>query len=350
MEFLYSNCPPCKTGKRTFVDAFNNLFVQSTSMDIAVGYVSADSLVELQKLFELNPLDSLRLTIGMHYIERFTKQQYDAAMRLNEFLNRNHCGEVRLVTPFRFHGKMYVGSTRQGPFAGIIGSNNLSSIVDSKVNIFEASAMFTESGVAAEMKAFLDRLNSTSTKNIAELEIEDFMQTNSALEGQEFAEKVSTSEVAEVMAKRTDVSFEIPVKSTPQSNLNAFFGKGREGQNGLVTPRHWYEAELIVSNRITLQPGYPVAKSDTAVFDVVTDDGWKFKCKVSGDFSKNLRSEGDLKILGRWLKGRLEAANALQIGEPVTDETLTRYGRNTFTFTKTTIPNLWYLDFGVKKL
>ena len=348
MEFLYSNCPPCKTGKKTFSDAFNNLFVQSTSMDIAVGYVSADSLVELQKLFELNPLDNLRLTIGMHYLEHFTKQQYDAAVRLNDFLARNRCGEVRLVTPFKFHGKMYVGSTREGPFAGIIGSNNLSSIVDSKVNIFEASALFTETAIAAEMKSFLDQLNTTSTRNLSDLEIDEFTQANSALEGQEFAKKVTAAEVADVLSKRTDISFEIPVKSTPQSNLNAFFGKGREGPNGLVTPRHWYEAELIVSNRITLQPGYPVAKSDSAVFDVITDDGWKFKCKVSGDFSKNLRSEGDLKILGRWLKGRLEAANALHIGEPVTESTLAAYGRNSFTFTKTTLPNLWYLDFGVR--
>lgn len=71
----------------------------------------------------------------------------------------------------------------------------------------------------------------------------------------------------------------------------------------------------------------------------------KFKCKVSGDYSKNFRSENDLKILGKWLKGRLENAGALAVGEKVTQETLRRYGRNTFTLTKTKIPNLWYLDF-----
>ncbi len=84
--------------------------------------------------------------------------------------------------------------------------------------------------------------------------------------------------------------------------LMLFFGKGREAKNGLVKPRHWYEVELIVPKNITEQNGYPKAKTDDAIFDVITDDGWSFKCKVSGDYSKNFRSEGDLKILGKWLK------------------------------------------------
>lgn len=71
--------------------------------------------------------------------------------------------------------------------------------------------------------------------------------------------------------------------------------------------------------------------------------------KVSGDCSKNFRSEGDLKILGKWLKGRLENAGVLSVGDPVTAETLRRYGCSTFTLTKTTRPDIWFLDFGVNK-
>ena len=85
------------------------------------------------------------------------------------------------------------------------------------------------------------------------------------------------------------------------------------------------------------------------MFDVITDDGWSFTCKVSGDYSKNFRSEKDLKILGKWLKGRLENFGVLKAGEPVTSETLEKYGRNTFTLTKTTEENIWFLDFGVGK-
>ena len=138
-------------------------------------------------------------------------------------------------------------------------------------------------------------------------------------------------------------------EDSPHSNLNVFFGKGRESKNGLVKPRHWYEVELIVPKSIAAQNGYPQVSTPDAIFDVVTDDGWSFKCKVSGTNSKNLRSEGDLKILGKWLKGRLENAGVLKVGDPVCKETLERYGRDTFTLTKTTKPGVWYLDFGVKK-
>ncbi|GBR74797.1 hypothetical protein NO1_1910, partial [Candidatus Termititenax aidoneus] len=84
-------------------------------------------------------------------------------------------------------------------------------------------------------------------------------------------------------------------------------------------------------------------------FVVITDDGYKFNCKTSGDYSKNFRSADDLKILGRWIKGRLENRKALKTGEKVSDETLKNYGRNHIQLTKTKIPNTWYLDFGVKK-
>ena len=130
---------------------------------------------------------------------------------------------------------------------------------------------------------------------------------------------------------------------------SAFFGKGRESRNGIVKPRHWYEVELIVPKSVAGQPGYPRSKTPEAEFDVITDDGWKFKCKVSGDYSKNFRSEGDLTILGKWLKGRLENDGVLKVGFPVTAQTLRNYGRSSFSLIKTSLPNIWYLDFGVKK-
>lgn len=76
MEFLFSNFPPVKTGGKTFADTFYTLLHQASGMDIAVGYVSSDSLVELQKTIELNAnIRSLNLIIGMHYFDRFTKVQ-----------------------------------------------------------------------------------------------------------------------------------------------------------------------------------------------------------------------------------------------------------------------------------
>lgn len=353
MEFLFTNYPPVKFSKRTFSDAFYEMIPKATQLDIAVGYVSADSLAELQKTVELNSnIERLNLLVGMHYFDGFTEVQYNAAMGLNHYLLSSQRGGVNLVTAFRYHGKLYSYSNNDGPFAGIIGSNNLSSIVDGGTRIYESSVLLDDKNDASVMNKFITSLSTRASKNISDLDISHFNEENSLLDGQEFVEKATTHEIVDAMRKiQPEFSFEIPIKPyevSPQSNLNVFFGKGRQSRNGLVKPRHWYEVELIVPKEITTRSGYPKSQTESAVFEVITDDGWKFKCKVSGDYSKNFRSEGDLKILGKWLKGRLENKGALKVGEPVTRETLKKYGRDTFTLTKTEIPGLWYLDFGVK--
>lgn len=353
MEFLFTNYPPVKTHYKTFVDAFYGLIPQAVALDIAIGYISSDSLAELQKTVELNSnISSLNLIVGMHYFDRFTKVQYNAATRLNRFLMENKLGGVKLVTAFRYHGKLYSYSNVKGPFAGIIGSNNLSSIVDGGTRVYESSILLNEPVYAKQMKDFIFELQQKATRPLEELEIDTFNDENQLLEGHEFVEKVDSKSIAEVISACTPVTFDIPIKtyeSSPQSNLNVFFGKGRESRNGLVKPRHWYEVELIVPKSVTSMAGYPQSQTEEAVFMVVTDDGWKFSCKVSGDYSKNFRSEGDLKILGKWLKGRLENAGVLKVGDPVTADTLKQYGRSTFTLTKTKKAGIWFLDFGVKR-
>lgn len=349
MNFLLSNYQPIKTTFPTFADAFYELLPQTEQLDIAVGYVTADSLIELQKAVELNNVHKLNLIIGMHYFDLFTPVEYKTAIKLNRFLIDNNIGEVRLVTPFRFHGKLYSFHKKDQTIAGIIGSNNLSSIVDCRNGIYESSLLLNEPTTLCQLDRFICELKDKATDRISELEISEFKTTNILLEGQDFVQKATPEEIATCIAAKTDTIFDIPVKDTPQSNLNVFFGKGRETRStGVIKPRHWYEAEIIVSKTITSQNGYPQAQTDTATFNVITDDGWKFKCKVSGDYSKNFRSEGDLRILGKWLKGRLENAGALSVGEQVTQAVLNEYGRSAFSLTKTTIPNLWYLDFGVR--
>ena len=352
MEFLFSNMPPLRTPFPSFCDKFCELFKCSNALDIAVGYVTTDSLAELQGLMDKNDnMNQLQLIIGMHYFDKFTKPEYEASLELNKYLKNGNRGSVRLVTPFKFHGKMYSFRDNQGRFAGIMGSNNLSSIIDGGARTYESAVVLNDSGDAAQMSSFIKRLTVSSTSCLDELEITDFRPVNKLLEGQEGARKATAEEIAFASSCK-GVSFEIPIKTdeeAPKSNLNAFFGKGRLSvSTGLIKPRHWYEVELIVPREITSQNGYPVSQSDDAIFDVITDDGWCFKCKVSGDCSKNFRSADDLKILGRWLKGRLENKGALKTGRPVTADTMQKYGRSTFTMKKTSKPGLWYLDFGVE--
>ena len=78
--------------------------------------------------------------------------------------------------------------------------------------------------------------------------------------------------------------------------------------------------------------------------------------RTSGDYGKNLRSKDDLTILGRWIKGRMEANGALKSGELLTSSSLDSYGRNSITLTQTSLEeddtengklSVWYADFGV---
>lgn len=346
MEFLHSNFPPLKTPSKTFSDVFDELLFQSDKIRIASGYITADSIAELQRTIELNNKPKVELIIGMHYFDGFTRKEYQASIDFNNFLSNGGMGGVFLSTAFKYHGKAYSFSKYDAPFASIIGSNNLSSITEYS-RVYETSLLFYDMTKNVELDHFITGLINVC-KPLSACSITSFKEYNKLLEGHEDVEQADISIIKSLGLSSTN--FKIPLKageSYSRSNLNVFFGKGREDKRGLVKPRHWYEIELIVPSEITSRPQYPQANSVNSIFDVITDDGWKFKCKVSGDYSKNLRSEGNLKILGKWIKGRLENAGALKVGELVTEETLRKYGRSDFDLIKTDTQNLWYLDFGV---
>ena len=118
-------------------------------------------------------------------------------------------------------------------------------------------------------------------------------------------------------------TFNINLKCKPKSNLNVYHGKGRVNfLKGYTIPRPWYEVEIIVPKKITDQNGFPYKRA----FKVITDDGFMFDCKTSGTNSKNFRSKGDLQILGYWIKGRLEDANIISIGDLINEDHLKNMG------------------------
>jgi hypothetical protein len=345
MEFLFSNFPPLKTDYKTFHDKFDELIYECDELKIASGFITADSIAELKKIIEYNSKPKLQLLIGMHYFSGFTRKEYQATQYLNEFLLNKKCGEVFVSTAFKFHGKLYSFGKKNTPFAGIIGSNNLSSITEFS-RVYESSVICREKTDTIELNSFINKLINVSTP-FSECKVETFKEFNSLLENHESVKKIDA-----ITNINSATTFKIPLKATDdhlKSNLNCYFGKGRVDKRGLIKPRHWYEIELIVPKEITSKKEYPKADSKNSIFEVITDDGWQFNCKVSGDYSKNFRSEGDLKILGKWIKGRMENAGALNIGEPVTEETLRKYGRDHFDFVKMDRTNAWYLDFGVRK-
>ncbi|HYG83403.1 MAG TPA: restriction endonuclease PLD domain-containing protein [Verrucomicrobiae bacterium] len=351
MSLLLSNLSPLRTQFKTYTKIFRDLLEDSDQIHIASGYISTDSAVDLKSIIEANGGPRLELCVGMHYFDGLSVAQLDALRSLDETLRNNNLGQVYMVTTFPFHGKLVAFSKNETLLGSILGSSNLTNIVDGQRQ-YEADYLFNNADATApEIKSFIKDLIDISARPLSELEIKPSLPENNLLKDQVGVLKLIDSELLATKQKLSELSFEIPLKGdgSQKSGFNTAFGKGRENSQGFVMPRPWYEVELIVPKTITTVPGYPQAspRNDEGGFDVITDDGWAFRCKTSGDFSKNLRSEDDLKILGRWLKGRLENAGVLKPGDLVTDDTLTEYGRSTLTMTKLEDSQVWYLDFGV---
>ena len=284
----------------------------------------------------------------MHYFEGFSYGQYDALQKLADILEDKNLGDVYLASSVKYHGKVYLFETQENRKISILGSSNLTKIAPSE-RIYDTDVITDDTSFTMSVADFLKLLREKNCEKLSKIDNNriKILPPNNLFEDYLSVSKVSESYLVEIQSKKTDISFTIPLKTEEKSNLNCYFGKGRKNfSNGSILPRSWYEGELIVSKSITSLPNYP---KENSLFTVITDDGYKFDCKTSGDFSKNFRSADDLKILGRWLKGRMENKKALNIGEKVTDSTFSIYGRDSVSLTKTSEPNVWILDFGVDK-
>lgn len=367
MEILYSNILPLRTlsGQQTFIDRFNLAVEKADKIEIAVGYVSKSSIQELEKLVVDNKIDRINLIIGMYYLEGMPEGTYNATLALNSKLKEERKGVVKLVKTLKYHGKLYVFYKDGKPFEAFIGSHNLGAIKAEASNIrqYEISAVTTLDNEIDEIVAFITQLKEENCS--IDIDCATGMkitrEINNALIGQEFVSKITTDEVGAYQSKITDVKFEIPLKVPENladnnmrgSNINVCYAKGRK--------RVWWETEIVVSKQIRDLPDYPEYQKP---FMAVTDDGWKFLVWTCGDNNKNLYSKDDLKIMGRWIKGRLVAAGLVEAVNSVeadvagkgviTGEMLTRYGRKTMTLTKTELTTMledgnevqvWMLSF-----
>lgn len=350
MTLLASNFPPVRTNYQTYRDKFLELFTVADIANIATGYVSEESLVDLNSLLTINNGPYLNLHVGMHLFDGVTQKQLFALQALNVTLTERSLGRITVSQTFPFHGKISSFVKNGVTFGALLGSSNLSNLVAGNHRQYEVDHLFESGHIADEIHQLIERLVQSTSIDFSSANFEILTKTDLQLSHHDGVEKVELPLVAE-MVENIEYGFNIPLKGdeAPKSNLNTFKGKGRVNQQGYEIPRSWYEVELIVPKSVTDNVQYPQSdrEGEGGTFSVVTDDGWSFKCKVSGDFSKNLRSEGDLKILGKWLKGRLENAGALQPGELVTDATLQRYGRSSIGFSKVRGSDKWLMDFSV---
>lgn len=360
-HLLASNFEPLNTRHSTYAEAWTKLFDQSDSINIAVGYASNDSVLYLKSLVEWNQPKNLNLCIGMANFDGMYQSQLYALRELDNILKDQESGRVFLSNQFPFHGKIQTFKKSSEFLGGFVGSSNLSNIVPPKGiyrGNYEIDALFQDQIRIREIDELITRLieSGSETLEMANLRLKIKPDVNPLMEGRFEVASVNAENLMQIKNELTSDSFEIPLKGTPKSNMNVFFGKGRDNNRGFVTPRPWYEVEIIPGQQtMRSAPNYP----DHEEFFVYTDDQYKFVLYTGGDNNKNLRSRDDLTTVGRWLKGRLEMSGALESGKVVDDSVFSNYGRNTMTLTRTKMKefdaisgktlNVWFADFSVSR-
>ena len=108
MELLTTKNPMLKSIRGKNIGDYRTSLIQTASeLNIATGFVSSESLVELQRIADIrNGELSIQLFIGMNYLSGFTQLQYKVLERLNEYFRLNNIGSVYLSPKALFHGKL----------------------------------------------------------------------------------------------------------------------------------------------------------------------------------------------------------------------------------------------------
>jgi hypothetical protein len=276
-------------------------------------------------------------------------------MALHKWLGSNELGEVRLVRPLKYHGKVYLFRQNGVPFRAFIGSNNLSAIKPEASNLrqYEICVSIENEAELSELSIHMDKLKSLalSTPINETTGLTLIREVNRSLEDVDTVERVPQSQVDLLHNHKTDISFELPIKVPAfverfmddrkhytKSNINTSYAAPRNARKS----RNWFEAQFTVDKEHSQKTGYP--QKNTPFF-VITDDGYVFKAHTTSDHNKQLSAVGDELIMGRWIKGRLVAAGLVapvnntqrdteRLGM-ITQEMLAAYGCNTIILTKT---------------
>ena len=357
MKLLYSNILPLgiKEDEETILDCFSEQIKKADRVDIAVGYVSNASLIELAKMVDECSISKICLNIGMYYIEGMPEGAYHTAIRINEKWRESNSGEIRIIKTMKYHGKVFCFYKEGKPFSAIIGSANLGVIKLEANNRrqYEIAAITEEVEEVLKIAQHIDSLKQANcSENIGKINNMPLIrEKNMALNEVELVTSVPHSNVEFYERCKAYVSFFLKLKVPKaterhiddgkhytKSNINVCYAAPRSKRK----PRDWYETQLTVGADIYRMDGYPEKNKP---FFVITDDGYWFKAHTTSDNNKQFSAVGDELIMGRWLKGRLAAAGIVKpVNDTskdterlgiITEEMLKEYGCDRLEFKKT---------------
>ena len=358
MKLLYSNILPLgtKEGQKTIIEAFNENIAVSDRVEIAVGYISRASLLELDSLVKQYNIQNICLNIGMYMTEGMPESMYNTAKKISAEWKAKGGGEIRMIKTFKYHGKIYCFYKDGKVFASILGSANLGVIKTEANNMrqYEVAILSEDENECSEIADLLTNLKqencSTDIDSIDGIKL--IQEPNTSLQGIELVKELPKTEIALYEQYKTETRFVLPLKVPAKeerfmddgkhytkSNINVCYAAPRSSRKN----RDWFETQITVSSKIYKQEGYP---EKNCPFLAVTDDGYCFKVHTTSDNNKQFSAVGDELILGRWLKGRLAAAGIVPVindtGKDIerkgmiTKEMLEAYNAKNIIITKTT--------------
>lgn len=358
MKLICSNILPLglKENQQSITDCICEKMSKSDKVEISVGYVSKASLIELNELVNIYGVKNICLNIGMYYLEGMPESSYREALKINYEWEEKGIGEIRLVKPFKYHGKVYAFYNSNKIHSAVVGSSNLGvlKLEASNRRQYETAVLIEEPELCLDIDRLMKRLKTPEcSSNIQEISgMKLIREENASLNNVETVDKITSAEVSIYQNHLTNVSFVLPLKVPKyeermiddgrhftKSNLNVCYAAPRSARKS----RDWYETQLTVSKKITRMDGYP--EKNTPFF-VATDDGYWFKVHTTSDGNKQFSAVGNELILGRWIKGRLAAAGLvkpvndtqkdIERAGMITQEMLEAYGCDRLILTKTT--------------
>ena len=358
MKFLGSDILPVGLSEhqQSIIDCFREQASHSERIEVAVGYISKASLLELDAMVQEYGIQRITLVIGMYFIEGMPEGSYHVACEINDKWQAQGIGEIRLVKAVKYHGKTYCFYRNDLPFSAIVGSANLGvlKLEASNRRQYEAAMLVDSPSDTLGVHYLIEKLKANNcSANIRQITgMALIREVNTSLNNIENVTHVPQTEYDLYSHDKTDISFVLPLKVPcfaerliddgkhfTKSNLNVCYAAPRYARKS----RDWYETQLTVSKEITRMPGYPEKNKP---FFVITDDGYWSKVHTTSDGNKQFSAVGNELIMGRWIKGRLAAAGLVtpvnntgvdtERKGMITQEMLAEYGCDRLVLTKTT--------------
>lgn len=365
MEILYSNVPPMVIGydQKLIASQIEESMAYSDKIIFAVGYVSRNSLIKLDKLVSDNNIEDVTLIAGMYAIEGIPESIYIEITKLHNKWTQKGIGNIYLVDNMSYHGKLFTFWKNGKIFKTIEGSANLSVLAPVGINLrqYEIATSIEDPSINDDFRKHIEMLTNQSTTSASDLSSFKIVhEPIELLSGIENVTAITESAVQSYQNMQTDISVSFPVKAPTfenrfsdgrndfaKSNINVCYGKGRKNAKGTYDRRSWYEAQLTVAKDICISSNYP---SDNRPFFVITDDGYQFEAHTTSDNHKQFSAYDSDRIFGRWIKGRLVANGLLtpidDVNEDrdhlgvVTKEMLKQANMETIVLTKTSLQQL----------